>query len=85
MLGPEQEVAVGLSDKRHPKVGNSYTLKESETQAGEEGEPVEFGSTEVTLTFKSAKLVVVKLHLLSKSGDEVSCVGGATRKVKRQG
>jgi len=83
-LGPEQQVAVGLSDKRHPKVGKSYTLKKSETQAGEEGEPVEFGSTEVTLTFKSAKLVVVKLHQFSKSGNEVSCDGGATWNVKRQ-
>jgi hypothetical protein len=45
---------------------------------------LQFGSTEVTLTFRSAKLVVVKLHLLSKSGDQISCDGGGAWDVKRQ-
>ncbi|HKZ12210.1 MAG TPA: hypothetical protein VJL81_00050 [Solirubrobacterales bacterium] len=84
MLGPDQELALGLSDKRHPKVGKTYTLKKSETQGGEEGEARQRGVFEAKLDFKSAKLVVVTVHLLAKSGTEVTCDGGGTWKVNRQ-
>ena len=38
MLGPEQELALGLSNKRHPKVSKPYMIEKRETQRGEEGE-----------------------------------------------
>jgi hypothetical protein len=82
--GDEAQVAVGMSDPRHPKVGKSYSLKESETQRGEEGEGTSTSVTEVTMTFKSAQLVVVKMHQVSEHDGEVSCDGGATWNVKRQ-
>ncbi|MBN9621400.1 MAG: hypothetical protein J0H06_00365 [Actinobacteria bacterium] len=84
MLGPKQELAFGLSDKRHPKVGKSYTIKKTETQGGEEDEEPQHSQLEATLTFKSAKLVVVKIHLLNSSSSEVSCDGNGTYNVKRQ-
>jgi hypothetical protein len=84
LLGPEQELAVGLSDKRHPKVGKTYVLKkvENRTQV-EEGEQPERSLFEAKITFKSAKLVVVTVHLLDEVGTEVSCDGGATWNLKR--
>lgn len=84
LLGPEQELAIGLSDKRHPKVGKTYVLKkvENRTQV-EEGEQPERGLFEAKITFKSAKLVVVTVHLLDEVGTEVSCDGGATWNLKR--
>jgi hypothetical protein len=32
MLGPEQQPAIGLGDKRHPKVGKTYKLKQVENR-----------------------------------------------------
>jgi hypothetical protein len=85
LLGPEQELAVGLSDKRHPKVGKTYVLKQVENRTEvEEGEQPERGLFEAKITFKSAKLVVVTVHLLDEVGTEVSCDGGATWNLKRQ-
>jgi hypothetical protein len=85
LLGPEQELAIGLSDKRRPKVGKTYTLRKVENRAEvEEGEEPERGLFEATITFRSAKLVVVKVHLLYEVGSEVSCDGGATWILKRQ-
>ncbi|HXF31097.1 MAG TPA: hypothetical protein VN522_06210 [Solirubrobacterales bacterium] len=85
MLGPEQELAVSLGDKRHPKVGKTYTLKQVENRTEvEEGEEPERGLFEATVTFESAQLVVVKVHLLDEVGSEVSCDGGATWNLKRQ-
>lgn len=83
-LGPEQELALGLSDKRHPKVGKTYVLKKVENRTEvEEGEQPERGAFEAKITFKSAKLVVVTFHLLDEVGTEVSCDGGATWNLKR--
>jgi hypothetical protein len=84
MLGPEQELALGLSDKRHPKVGKSYTIKKNESESGEEGMEPSRSLAEATLTFKTAKLVVVKIHLLDEVGNEVSCDGKGTWNVKRE-
>jgi hypothetical protein len=84
LLGNEQELAVGLSASQHPKVGKTYVLKKSETQAGEEGEEPSSMTLEVTLSFKSAQLVVVTADYLSKTGSEVSCDGGGSWNVKRQ-
>jgi hypothetical protein len=84
LLGPEQQLAVGLSDKRHPKVGKTYVLKQVENRTEvEEGEKPERGLFEAKITFKSAKLVVVTVHLLDEVGTEVSCDGGATWNLKR--
>jgi hypothetical protein len=84
LLGPEQELAVGLSDKRHPKVGKTYVLKQVENRTEvEEGEQPERGLIEAKITFKSAKLVVVTVHLLDEVGTEVSCDGGASWNLKR--
>jgi hypothetical protein len=84
LLGPDQELAVGLSDKRHPKVGKTYVLKQVENRTEvEEGEEPERGLFEAKITFKSAKLVVVTVHLLDEVGTEVSCDGGATWNLKR--
>jgi len=84
-LGPEQQLAVGLSDKRHPKVGKTYKLKQVENRTEvEEGEKPERGLFEATVTFKSAKLVVVKVHVLDEVGSEVSCDGGAAWSLKRE-
>jgi hypothetical protein len=82
--GNESYVAVGISGTQRPKVGKSYSLKESETQRGEEGEGTSTTVTEVTLTFKSAQLVVVKMHQVSETDGQVGCDGGATWNVKRQ-
>lgn len=85
LLGPEQQLAVGLSDKRHPKVGKTYILKEVENRTEvEEGEKPERGLIEAKIQFKSAKLVVVTVHLLDEVGSEVSCDGGATWNLKRE-
>ena len=85
MLGPEQQLAIGLSDKRHPKVGKTYKLKQIETRTEvEEGEQPERGLFEATVNFKSAKLVVVSVHLLDEVGSEVSCDGKATWSLKRE-
>jgi hypothetical protein len=84
MLGSEQELALGLSGAQKPQVGKTYTLKKSETQAGEEGEAPARSTIEATLSFKSAQLVVVKIHELSEVGSEVACDGGASWNVKRQ-
>ena len=68
MLGPEQQLAIGLSDKRHPKVGKTYKLKQVENRTEvEEGEQPEHGLFEATVNFKSAKLVVVEVHLRRRS------------------
>src|SRR4051794_25408945 len=84
-LRPEQQLAIGLSDKRHPKVGKTYKLKQVENRTEvEEGEKPERGLFEATINFKSAKLVVVTVHLLDEVGSEVSCDGGATWNLKRQ-
>jgi hypothetical protein len=84
LLGPEQQLAVGLSDKRHPKVGKTYLLKQVENRTEvEEGEKPERGLFEAKIQFKSAKLVVVTVHLLDEVGTEVSCDGGATWNLKR--
>lgn len=83
MLGDEGYVVVGLSDKRHPKVGKSYLLKESVSRQGEDGK-TESAVTEVTLEFKTAKLLVVKLHQVTEVGGEVGCDGSGTWSVKRQ-
>ncbi|HTT93700.1 MAG TPA: hypothetical protein VMF55_03455 [Solirubrobacterales bacterium] len=83
MLGSTAYLEIGLGDRRHPKVGKSYTLKKSESRKGEDGQ-VESANTEVTLTFKSARLVVLDIHHLSETGAEVDCDGGATYDVKRQ-
>jgi hypothetical protein len=84
LLGPEQELAIGLSDKRHPKVGKTYVLKQVENRTEvEEGEKPERGLFEAKIQFKSAKLVVVTVHLLDEVGTEVSCDGGATWRLKR--
>ena len=83
MLGPEQQLAIGLSDKRHPKVGKTYKLKQIENRTEvEEGEKPERGLFEATVSFKSAKLVVVSVHLLDEVGSEVSCDGKATWNLK---
>ena len=85
MLGPEQQLAIGLSDKRHPKVGKTYKLKQIENRTEvEEGEQPERGLFEATVTFKSAKLVAVSVHLLDEVGSEVSCDGKATWSLKRE-
>lgn len=84
MLGNEQELAVGFSGSQKPQIGKTYTLKKSESQAGEEGEAPERSTIEATLNFKSAQLVVVKVHYLGEVGSEVSCDGGASWNVKRQ-
>jgi hypothetical protein len=84
MLGPTQELALSLSDKRKPKVGKTYVLKKTESRTQvEEGEQPERGAFEAKITFKSAKLVVVTFHLLDEVGTEVSCDGGATWNLKR--
>src|SRR5882724_4745621 len=83
--GNEAYVAVGLSGSQHPKVGKTYKLKERETQRGGEGEGTSSAVTEVTLNFKSAKLVVVKMHQVTETDGTVGCDGGETWKVKRQG
>jgi hypothetical protein len=85
-LGAQQELALGLSDKRHPKVGKTYVLKKTESRTEvEEGEQPERGQFEAKITFKSAKLAVVTFHLLDEVGAEVSCDGGATWTLKRTG
>jgi hypothetical protein len=84
-FGNESLVAVGLSGAQHPKVGKTYKLKASETQRGEEGEGTSSSVTEVTLDFKSAKLVVVRMHQVTETDGTVGCDGGATWNVKRQG
>ncbi|MET0559474.1 MAG: hypothetical protein ABW065_12515 [Solirubrobacterales bacterium] len=84
MLGDEAYVAINLSGSPTPKVGKSYTLKKTETQRGEEGEGTSTTTTEVTLTFKSAKQVTVKLHQLSETDGEIGCDGGATWTANRQ-
>ena len=85
MLGPEQQLAIGLSDKRHPKVGKTYKLKQVENRTEvEEGEQPERGLFEAMVNFKSAKLVVVTVHLLDEVGTEVSCDGSATWSLKRE-
>jgi hypothetical protein len=85
LLGPTQELAVGLSDKRYPKVGKTYVLKKVENRTEvEEGEKPERGLFEAKITFKSAKLAVVTVHLLDEVGTEVSCDGGATWNLKRE-
>jgi hypothetical protein len=84
LLGPEQQLALSLSDKRKPKVGKTYVLKKVESRTEvEEGEQPERGQFEAKITFKSAKLVVVTFHLLDEVGTEVSCDGGATWNLKR--
>jgi hypothetical protein len=47
-------------------------------------EQPERGLFEATVNFKSAKLVVVKVHLLDEVGTEVSCDGSATWSLKRE-
>jgi hypothetical protein len=84
LLGPEQQLAVGLSDKRHPKVGKTYVLKQVENRTEvEEGEKPERGLFEAKIQFKSAKQVVVTVHLLDEVGSEVTCDGGATWTLRR--
>lgn len=84
-LGPEQQLAIGLSDKRHPKVGKTYKLKQIENRTEvEEGEQPERGLFEATVNFKSAKLAIVSVHLLDEVGSEVSCDGKATWSLKRE-
>jgi hypothetical protein len=84
LLGPTQELAIGLSDRRHPKVGKTYVLKQVENRTEvEEGEKPEHGLFEAKIQFKSAKLVVVTVHLFNEVGTEVSCDGGATWTLKR--
>jgi hypothetical protein len=85
MLGPEQQLAIGLSDKRHPKVGKTYKLKQVENRTEvEEGEKPERGLFEATVNFKSATQAVVTVHVLDEVGSEVTCDGGATWTLKRQ-
>ena len=85
LLGPTQELAIGLSDKRHPKVGKTYVLKQVENRTEvEEGEKPEHSLFEAKIQFKSAKQVVVTVHLFDEVGTEVSCDGGATWNLKRE-
>jgi hypothetical protein len=85
-LGPTQELALGFSDTRHPKVGKTYVLKKTESRTDvEEGEKPERGQFEAKIQFKSAKQAVVTFHLLDEVGSEVSCDGGATWTLKREG
>ncbi len=83
-LGNEAQVLVGLSGSQHPKVGKTYKLKDSETQRGEEGEGTSTSVTEVTLTFKSAQQVTVKLHQVSETDGKIGCDGTGTWTAKRQ-
>jgi len=85
LQGDEAYVAIGLSGSQHPKVGQSYLLKKSETQRGEEGEGTSSSTTEVTLDFKSAKQMKVSIHQVSSTDGEAGCDGSATYTVKRQG
>jgi len=84
LQGNEAYVAIGLSAAQHPKVGKSYLLKETETQRGEEGEGTSSSTTEVTLSFKSAKQVVVSIHQVTTVDGEAGCDGSGTYTVKRQ-
>ncbi|MBS1678076.1 MAG: hypothetical protein JST08_11900 [Actinobacteria bacterium] len=84
LLGDESYVEVGLSGSQHPKVGKSYTLKESETRRGEEGEGTSSTTTEVTLDFKSAKQVLVSIHQVTTTDGEPGCDGRGSWTVKRQ-
>ena len=84
LLGDESYVQIGLTNTQRPKVGKSYTLKETETQRGEEGEGTSTSTTEVTLNFKTAKQITVKIHQRSETDGKVGCDGGATYTVKRQ-
>jgi hypothetical protein len=84
LQGDETYVAIGLSGSQHPKVGQSYLLKKSETQRGEEGEGTSSGTTEVTLNFKSAKQMVVSIHQVTSTDGEAGCDGSGSYTVKRQ-
>ncbi len=84
LQGNESYVAIGLSGSQKPKVGKSYTLKDSETRHGEEGEGTSSSTTEVTLNFKSAKQVQVSIHQVTSTDGVAGCDGSATYTVKRQ-
>jgi len=78
--------AGGRPQRQAPPEGRQdYKLKQVENRTEvEEGEKPERGLFEATVTFKSAKLVVVKVHVLDEVGSEVSCDGGAAWSLKRE-
>ena len=68
--------------KQRPKVGKTYTIKDSISENAEGGSST--ADTEITLNFKSAKQVVVTLHTVSTVEGKLMCDGGKTWTLKRQ-
>lgn len=84
LQGNESYVEIGLSGSQKPTVGKSFTLKKSESRPGEEGEGSSASTTEVTLSFKSAKQVLVSIHQVTTIEGKAGCDGSGSYTVKRQ-
>jgi hypothetical protein len=84
--GREAHVGLGLAAPERPEVGRSYKLTKTKTRTRSEGKGggTSSSTTEVTLDFKSAKQVLVRIHQVTSTDGEAGCDGSATYTVKRQ-
>lgn len=83
-VGSKAVVEVGLNGSQQPKIGKTYTLKQTESEPGEEGEGSWRSLTEVTLSFKSAFAMKVRIHQLTEQDGKVVCDGAGAWRLKRQ-
>lgn len=81
--GDESGIAANYQGKQHPKVGKTYTIKDSASENDEEGRPATTDS-ELALNFKSAKQMVLTLHQVSTYDGKLMCDGSGTWMLKRQ-
>lgn len=83
LLGDEQGIVGNYRGKQRPKVGKTYTITDHESQMDEDGSTSTADVT-VTLNFKSAKKMVLKVHQVNVTAGEVGCDGSGSWTLKRQ-
>lgn len=82
-IGDITGVADDYSGKQRPKVGKTYTINKSDTRQDEDGGS-STTTSQVKLTFKSAKQLVLTLHQVSEASGKLLCDGGKTWTLKRE-
>jgi len=83
LIGDEIGIADHFDGKQRPKVGKTYTISKSESQTDEDGSVSSADST-LTLNFKSAKQLSLKLHHVDATNGQTGCDGSGSWTLKRR-
>lgn len=80
--GDMSGIFTSFSGNQRPKVGGTYKIKQSDSESGEEGGS-STSDSELILDYKSAKQLVLTLHMVTTVEGKLQCDGSKTWTLKR--